>query len=131
MYFFTQTMMHADVLLKLQKQWIILKTLFLGKYWFSYSLKCSQPVKLQYSLIINISGKNQEYLQCFACSWPSRESRIWDYYFWLDVASSVSHPIRWHDSLITNISGKSQAIYFFLHEYSQQGKAASQTTTFS
>ena len=32
----------------------------LEKMWFfTYGLKCSQPIRLQYSLMINISGRNQ------------------------------------------------------------------------
>ena len=36
------------------------KTSYLGKSWFSiYDLKYSQPIRLQYSVIINTSGRNQ------------------------------------------------------------------------
>ena len=36
-----------------------LKTAFLGKIWFSFGIKSSQPIRLQYSLIIIICGRNQ------------------------------------------------------------------------
>ena len=53
-----------------------------GKIWFfSYDLKCSQPIILQYSLIINISGRDRAMPYIFFMEIIIiKEGSIWDYY---------------------------------------------------
>ena len=59
MYFFLKTM-HNSVLYDSTKSPCQGKLRF-----FSHGLKCSQQIRLQYSLIINFSGRNQSIFQIF------------------------------------------------------------------
>ena len=60
MSFLTLRMMHNIIL------YDSAKTLCVGKIWFfSCGLKCSQPIRLQYSLITNVSGGNQSISRIF------------------------------------------------------------------
>ena len=71
MSFFTLKMVHRRIL------YVYAKNSYLGKIWFfSYGLKCSQLIRLQY-LIINISERNQVNSQIFS-AWrrSSKKGRI-------------------------------------------------------
>ena len=128
-------MMHNSVL------YDPVKIVCLGKIWFfSYGLKCSQLIRLQYYLIISISGRNQLIpLIFFARNSSSSEVTIWDYYFWLGVASSA-HPRAPPPVLMSSsIAGfidyqylrkESLDVVVFLDGDSYPGKIASETAFF-
>ena len=94
-------------------------------------LKCFQPIKLQYFLIINISGKSQVILVIFHGVGLQAKVASEKVVVRLDDTRFAFHVIRLHDSLVINILGENQLIsYFFMRAVSHQGRVASETTTF-
>ena len=127
MSFFTLEMMHNSVL------YDPVKIVCLGKIWFfSYGLKCSQLIRLQYYLIISISGRNQLIPLIFLhgirhqVKLPSETTSFG--WVWPDLPTLVPRhqplcPVRLQDSLIINISGKSHLMsQFFWMEIVIQGR---------
>ena len=104
--FFTLKMVHSSVLYDFPKT-----TCFEKIWFFSLSLKCFQPIRLQDSLIINICKRNHlisQYVRLPPC---------------LGGDSCAFHPIRLLDSLIINISGKDKVIsQFFCMKLVTKGK---------
>ena len=107
----------------------IVKTACLGKIqFFHYGLISSQAIRLQGSLIISISGRNQVISYVFCMEVISKGRQNMRYYFLLGVTSCVSCPIRLQDSQIISISKRNQLIHF-LHGDNFQGKGESETIT--
>ena len=109
-----------------------MKTACLGKIWFfSYGLKCSQPIRLQYSLIINISGRSQLISQIFYVEIIIKERSHLILLLLLGCCKFCSLPKRVAGFSIFNIPGRNQSIsYVFLQGNNYLWEVASETTTF-
>ena len=87
---------------------------------FTYELKCCQLIRLQYSLIINISGKNQS-VENFLYLYNLQRKVTSKITTWLVVANCTSCPIRLLDSW-SSISLETINWYLsFLHGVSHEG----------
>ena len=104
-------------------------------------LKCYQPIRWQYSLIINISGRNQSIPQIFCMEITIKER----YHLRLPLLGGCGHLCFLSNQiagffLIISISGRNQQISFcmeiiikgraFLHADNHKGKVACETTSF-
>ena len=87
------------------------------------------PIKLQDSLIINISGRNQVISQFF-CMELVIKGRQHLRLTILGVASCASHSIRLQDSDHQYICKESTNLFDFLHEDDHQGKVPCKTISF-
>ena len=111
---------------------ILQKIVCLGKIsFFSYGLKCSQPIRLWYSLIISISGRNEIISQNFCMEINMKEKQhvrlplfVWcgQFYFSaIQIAGFFDHQYLWKKSI---------NIFDFLYRDNHQRKVAPETTTF-
>ena len=111
---------------------ILKKNPCLGKIWlFSHGLKCSQPIRFQYSLITNMSGRNQSILQIFCMDIVIKNRQhlrlpilVGCYQLYLSSnpkAGLFDHQYLWKESV---------NILDFLLGDNHQRKEASKTTTF-
>ena len=113
----------------------------LGNIWFfSNDLKCFQPIRLQYSLIVNISGSNQSIPRIFCMVIITKER----YHLRIPLFGGCGQLYLLSNQIVgsffINISGRNQRISFcmeiiikgrdFLHEHNHQWKVACETTSF-
>ena len=76
-------MLHNSVLYDSAKTWYLIKIWF-----FSYGLKCSQPSRLHYILIISISGRNQSMPESFCVEIIFK--RMWNLVTFSGIYSSTN-----------------------------------------
>ena len=101
--FYTLKMVHNNVL------YVFAKVAYLRKIQLSYGPKCSQPIRLQDSLIVRCSEKFQSRSQIFYIEIVIKGKQYLRLpLICLVVARSVSRPIKLRDSLI-NLSGRTQS----------------------
>ena len=125
MSFFTLNMVRNSVL------YDSAKTPFLGRIcFFSYGLKCSQPIRLQCSLIINISGGNQTISQIFSLEIIIKERqhlRLPPLFGCDQLNLSSNQTAGFYDNQY--LGKKSSNLLDFLYADNHQEKVAFKTTT--
>ena len=117
--FFTIKIVQSSVLYDSTKAPCLRKIQF-----FSYCLKCSQPIRLQYSSIMNVFGRNKSISQIFLHGNNHQGKVACETTSWFYVVSWACHPIRFQDSQIINIFVKKLVVFFFLHRDKSSGESS-------